>query len=339
MNTQCHLSYAGDGADAEPRGVLSKAVRGPFPSKQPGSSDSDAGKVGGKGNAAAANMQGDNRREAIAVLAAKAGLSEVVPVSQAAGASSQAPATHAAPMASEGADATQPAGFSELHYPCEAASVKLPAKATAASSPDLPATSSAAAVEPQNLAQSALPVTAVRKGPLRRQAPPSRLSEVTVNQEAVPEQATGKARPAPDLDIAASMAAEGSVAKSGSEARAKTGNAAAAKSGKSPAFLASLKKLQQLPVEMPDKATAPLPNLATPTAAAVVQGSLADLQQVTSVAVPKQAASRVSVALPGSLSNADELAGDDETVTGSQPSRHPRQRLDFGSEVMHELTF
>ena len=34
-------------------------------------------------------------------------------------------------------------------------------------------------------------------------------------------------------------------------------------------------------------------------------------------------------ALPGSLSNADELAGHNEVVLGSLPSRHPRQRLEF----------
>lgn len=36
--------------------------------------------------------------------------------------------------------------------------------------------------------------------------------------------------------------------------------------------------------------------------------------------------------LAGSLSNADEMAGENDVVIGSAPSRHPRQRLDFGSE-------
>lgn len=42
------------------------------------------------------------------------------------------------------------------------------------------------------------------------------------------------------------------------------------------------------------------------------------------------AAARKQPVLAGSLSNADEMAGADEVVIGSVPSRHPRQRLDFG---------
>ena len=42
-------------------------------------------------------------------------------------------------------------------------------------------------------------------------------------------------------------------------------------------------------------------------------------------------------ALPGSLSNADELAGQDEVVLGSLPSRHPRQKLDFWANKVCEV--
>ncbi len=37
--------------------------------------------------------------------------------------------------------------------------------------------------------------------------------------------------------------------------------------------------------------------------------------------------------LPGALSNAEELAGQDEVILGSLPSRHPRQKLEFAQQT------
>ena len=50
------------------------------------------------------------------------------------------------------------------------------------------------------------------------------------------------------------------------------------------------------------------------------------------------AAARKQPVLAGSLSNADEMAGADEVVIGSVPSRHPRQRLDFGERPANVRT-
>lgn len=51
--------------------------------------------------------------------------------------------------------------------------------------------------------------------------------------------------------------------------------------------------------------------------------------QSGAVEIPRASSHRLPI-LAGSLSNADEMAGADDVVMGSLPSRHPRQRLDFG---------
>ena len=51
--------------------------------------------------------------------------------------------------------------------------------------------------------------------------------------------------------------------------------------------------------------------------------------QSGAVEIPRLSSHRLPI-LAGSLSNADEMAGADDVVMGSLPSRHPRQRLDFG---------
>ena len=51
--------------------------------------------------------------------------------------------------------------------------------------------------------------------------------------------------------------------------------------------------------------------------------------QSGAVEIPRASSYRLPI-LAGSLSNADEMAGADDVVMGSLPSRHPRQRLYFG---------